>query len=687
MCARRDWGTMRACVPISRLVAIALVALPLAVGAVDVPPDALDHERLEGLPISSFPLLAGWRFHPGHSPDWAEPRLDDSEWLALDSLELGLGPAAQQRLEWSGSGWFRLRLQIDESFPDRPVGLMFSHAGALEIYFDGELLVRLGQVGDGPDDEIVEAVNNPPGMSTVRLVPGGSHVLAVRYSNHWALSGFSRPEEPGFLLFLAEPAAYHGVARAYLAGHDRHQMLAVVPIAFAVLHVLLYLYYRERIGNLWYAVFAFSVGAMLFAPLQLSFASTPAQFVTWELIFEWSIVFSVLSGLLFLYVEFLDGPGRLFWVAFAAGVVGVVLAWALPRELYYYFSLVVFIALVRALYLGLRRRPVGAWVVGFGWLSFVVGVTLQILMELGITRGGDDPTQIWLPYIYGTIVLVVSMSVYLARDVARTSHELAEQLVQVQELSKQALEHERQVQAAKLTTLTNLVAGIVHEMNTPVGAIRSARDTLSRAVEALLRGLVSAGGAAPDDERLRKPFAAIGTANAALGSGTDRLGQILTNFKAFSRLDEAEWQVADLEAGLESALAVMGSQIDACITIDKAYGGVDPIYCSPARLNQVFRHLITNALAAIDGSGTIRLQTSQDDDHVHVRVEDTGAGIPADQLDGLFDVGFRRRARVKMGMGLIADHSTVREHDGDMEITSQVGVGTQVVVRLPRRRR
>ncbi|HJP33797.1 MAG TPA: ATP-binding protein [Candidatus Latescibacteria bacterium] len=76
-----------------------------------------------------------------------------------------------------------------------------------------------------------------------------------------------------------------------------------------------------------------------------------------------------------------------------------------------------------------------------------------------------------------------------------------------------------------------------------------------------------------------------------------------------------------------------------------------------------------------------------EDDRVCVGIRDSGVGIPAEQLGGLFDVAFRRRARVKMGMGLVADSHTVSEHGGKMHVHSNVGVGTEVIIRLPLRQR
>jgi len=89
---------------------------------------------------------------------------------------------------------------------------------------------------------------------------------------------------------------------------------------------------------------------------------------------------------------------------------------------------------------------------------------------------------------------------------------------------------------------------------------------------------------------------------------------------------------------------------------------------------------------AMDGSGQLAIGTSQDEDRVHIRLRDTGTGMPPEQVEHIFDFTFRSGGtRVKMGLGLVADYNIVQGHDGEMEIRSEVGVGTEVRVSLPRR--
>jgi len=142
--------------------------------------------------------------------------------------------------------------------------------------------------------------------------------------------------------------------------------------------------------------------------------------------------------------------------------------------------------------------------------------------------------------------------------------------------------------------------------------------------------------------------------------------------------------MADIHEGIDSTLTLLGSQIGKDITVTRDYTDLEPIYCSPGQLNQVFMHLLKNSLQAIERQGEIRIQTSQNGGQVYIQIRDTGVGIPPEQLDHIFDFGFSTTdSRVKMKLGLSIDHKIIQEHQGEIKIESEVGKGTTVTIRLP----
>ena len=168
-----------------------------------------------------------------------------------------------------------------------------------------------------------------------------------------------------------------------------------------------------------------------------------------------------------------------------------------------------------------------------------------------------------------------------------------------------------------------------------------------------------------------------------MASGAERVGSIVGSLRDFARLDEAEFQVVGLHVGIDSALTLLQNRIGENITVVKKYGDIPPIYCSPGQLNQVFMHLLKNALQAIEERGEISVSTFEADDKVYVQISDTGVGIPPEQLERIFDFDFHATdLRVKMGLGLSTDYR-IQDHQGEIQIKSEVGKGTEVTISLP----
>ena len=243
------------------------------------------------------------------------------------------------------------------------------------------------------------------------------------------------------------------------------------------------------------------------------------------------------------------------------------------------------------------------------------------------------------------------------------------------------------VKSEQMASLGMLVAGIAHEVNTPVGAIRSMYDTLVRAVGKLKLILGGIGDSDTKERReIDKLFRLIEDANQVIGSGTERVVTLTNGLRNFARLDEAEFQVADLHEGIESTLALLHTQMDGEIAVVKEYGEIKPIFCSPGQLNQVFMHVLRNAVQSMEGKGEIRIKTFQKDKKVYVQISDTGVGIPPEQLEHLFDIGFNATgSRVGMEFGWSTDYNILQEHLGNIEIESEVGKGTKVTICLPLR--
>ena len=241
------------------------------------------------------------------------------------------------------------------------------------------------------------------------------------------------------------------------------------------------------------------------------------------------------------------------------------------------------------------------------------------------------------------------------------------------------------VQSEKMASLGNLVAGIAHEINTPIGAINSMHDTLMRAVEKLKDTLASTFPKEYNENRaMQTSLKVILDANRVIATGTERVTGIVRSLRRFARLDEAELKEVDIHEAIDNTLPLVHHDLKNRIEVVKEYGDIPPIVCYPSRLNQVFLNLLVNASHAIEGNGEIRIRTFLQDDRVRVSIQDSGVGIPQENLDKVFDPGFTTKGvGVGTGLGLSICYQIVQDHRGKIQVKSEVGKGTTFTVILP----
>ena len=246
---------------------------------------------------------------------------------------------------------------------------------------------------------------------------------------------------------------------------------------------------------------------------------------------------------------------------------------------------------------------------------------------------------------------------------------------------------DRALQSEKLASLGRLVAGLAHELNSPLGALVSSSDLTVRSA-AILRERMGRGDCNPDpetDPRLQRALAAIEQSADGTVAATARLDELLSGLKRFSALDRAELQEVNVHELLDTTVTVMGEAQCSGIEIVREYAELPRIICNPGQLNQLFLALISNAVEVMDGAGILTLQTEVGGDHtVYVAVTDTGRGMPAAQLEHLFAPGIRAGSdRVHLGWGLPAAARIAEAHGGRIEAASELGRGSTFTVTLP----
>ena len=241
------------------------------------------------------------------------------------------------------------------------------------------------------------------------------------------------------------------------------------------------------------------------------------------------------------------------------------------------------------------------------------------------------------------------------------------------------------IQAEKMAALGRLVAGVAHEVNSPLGALSSAIDTFGRAyfrITELLGPDGPAGSAAAEKAASLK--STLEQTLQVAQSACQRMDSLVRTMRRFANLDHAPLRRADIRDCIESTLALLNHELRGEIRIVKDFASAANIECYPLEINQLFTCLLMNSIEAIEGEGEIRIRTWETDDRLMVRIGDSGRGIAAEHIEKIFDPGFTTKGvGVGTGLGLPTCQKIVEKHRGTIEVESQPGAGTVVTLGFP----
>jgi len=173
--------------------------------------------------------------------------------------------------------------------------------------------------------------------------------------------------------------------------------------------------------------------------------------------------------------------------------------------------------------------------------------------------------------------------------------------------------------------------------------------------------------------------------------GANRTADIVKGLKTFSRLDENEFKMANVEAGIESSLMVLNADfIDAKIVLEKNYGNMPDIECMPGKLNQVIMNMLENAMHATEGNEEagkeriVKISTALVKDNAEIKISDNGQGMPKELYSRIFDPFFTTKdVGEGTGLGLSIAYSIIEGHKGKIHVDSTIGEGTEFTIRIP----
>jgi two-component system NtrC family sensor kinase len=240
-----------------------------------------------------------------------------------------------------------------------------------------------------------------------------------------------------------------------------------------------------------------------------------------------------------------------------------------------------------------------------------------------------------------------------------------------------------------MSSLGQVVAGVAHELNNPIGFIYSNMNHLREYSQQLIDAIhrlekdpsrIEDIKKEIDFEYLQKDLPQL---IKSCEDGAKRVRDIVLNLRNFSRTDENDRKEFNLEEGLESTLSILSSDIKNRIQIHREYGNIPTVYCYPGQINQVFMNIITNAIQSIDGKGDIWIKTEKKGLEVHISIRDSGKGIPPEIQEKIFDPFFTTKPVGQgTGLGLSISYGIIQKHKGQIKVSSQPGQGTTFTIIL-----
>jgi len=259
------------------------------------------------------------------------------------------------------------------------------------------------------------------------------------------------------------------------------------------------------------------------------------------------------------------------------------------------------------------------------------------------------------------------------------------------------------VQSEKMASVGVLTAGIAHELNNPINFMSGNVHPLQRDLEevfALLEKYEETiskndlGHYFAELDKLKEEMdfsyliQEIYSLLKGIEEGAHRSSEIIKGLRSFSRLDDEACQIYDIHEGIDSSLVLLQNKImDKKIVVRKDYGDFEGVECFPSKLNQVIMNILTNSLQAMEvGRGELFIQTVSSAIGIKIIIKDNGKGMQPEVKEHIFDPFFTtKEVGQGTGLGLSISYGIIEKHNGNIDVISEPGKGTEFIISLPRR--
>ncbi|MCF6271441.1 MAG: SpoIIE family protein phosphatase [Melioribacteraceae bacterium] len=402
--------------------------------------------QLDSLKENTVRLDSVWRYHLGDDSTWASPDYSSSNWDTLRTWFDG------DETKWIGIGWFRKTIVIDSASRNKSIALSMFHFGASEIYWNGNLAHKFGVVGaDTATEENYQPLRIP---IILNLDTNLVYTLAIRYSNQksiidkrWMNKWFYGN---GFKVTLRDVnSSFRTFTMQSRIGSGVNFGISGLYYSLSILYFFLFVFYARRVENLYYSLFTLFLG-LVFTLVYVvnSFFFSLIYFVLFQILIIISTLLIFLFYLAFLNSIFYKKTTKIFFLFLLFAIINGLLLFVYAADdivniLIPVFSVLATLEGLRIIILAIKNKKQNAWIIGGGVISFAALIVVVFAVVFITGKLQINSLFYTALFVLGLFSIPLSMSIYLAKDIALTNKNLEKQLETVKELSAKELEHQK----------------------------------------------------------------------------------------------------------------------------------------------------------------------------------------------------------------------------------------------------
>ena len=679
--------------------------------------------EIKNIPREGIFLDKGWKYKLGDNPERAMKEYNDQDWNTIDPTP----DIHNLPILWKDSVvWFRVALNIDSTQIGN-LTMTVSQGGASELYLDGRLIERFGEVSQIPGEIVAYNPNRKP-VSFPANKPG-IQILAVRYALEPNIRYTTEwdTENLGISITLNTFENANRVYHNYRVYNDKSNFFRIAAyVILAILYLAFYVSDRRQRTSLYFFVYAL-MWAVIWSLFQFTLILDPPVRYLFYLS-NLSLVLQV-TGWLFCLTAIYDLlKQRKNWIFYSLSLFGVV---CIPLGMFIYgwgwliyaagFITLANIDITRIAFLASRRKWKGAWILLTGamlclttWVIFLMSAIIKLPLDI-------NP---WFIFSLNHLTIPVAVSIYLGYDFALTNRSLEQKLVEVQTLSKEKsqilfsqnemlekqvsertaelkqslndlkLAQAQLIQSEKMASLGELTAGIAHEIQNPLNFVNNFSEINKDLIDELQMELKA--GKTEDAFAISNNIKE--NEQKILHHGK-RADAIVKGMRQHSRAGAAKKEPTDINSLADEylrlsyhGLRARDKTFNATLKtdFDESIGKIDIV---PQDIGRVLLNLINNAFYAVsekkneknDGyEPMVTVSTKKTGDHVLISVKDNGSGIPQKIVDKIFQPFFTTKPTGQgTGLGLSLAYDIIKAHGGNIKAETKEEEGAEFVIEIP----